>query len=97
MSTNEKAAPLVKSADGQGSSQHWQYTTARQQCTSSRPVSQLREIEPAAAVGHRKLGRHPQQLLLFSIVGTWSEPYMSTPVGNGAVMSAAAGEGRTLS
>lgn len=94
MSTNEKAAPLVKSADGQGSSQHWQYTTARQQCTSSRPVSQLREIEPTAAVGHRILGRHPQQLLLFPVKGAWSEPYVPARAGKDAAMFAALRVGR---
>ena len=95
MSTNEKAAPLVKSADGQGSSQHWQYTTARQQCTSSRPFPQLREIEPAAAVGHRKHGRHPQQRLLFPVMGAWSEPYVPARAGKDAAMFAAAVVGTT--
>ena len=37
--------------------------------------------------------QHPIQMRLFALDGALSEPYMPVRVGNGAAMSAAAGEG----
>ena len=84
MSNYKKAGPLVQSEHGQRINQYL-YTTMTASAAQLRYTSMPDRCATTA--------QGAVQLRLFALDGALSEPYVSARVGNGAAMSAAAGEG----